>query len=226
VSGRRVGVEILDGANDREAGWNLADLVRINRYFGGHAITLRLLRSLRPGKRFTVLDVGAASGDHARAIQRAFPQVTVVAADRAFRNLAAAPDPRVAADAFQLPFSEGAFDYVFCSLFLHHFSDAEVSELLASFHRTARKALIVVDLQRSLLARYFLPATAWLFRWSAITLADGPASVRAGFTGREIRKLAGGAGLAGAEIRFHRPWFRLSLVARKNEVKLGQFNCG
>lgn len=215
MSGRNVGVEILDSAADQEAHANLADLVRINRYFGGHAITLRLLRSLSPDQRFTLLDVGAASGDHARVIRNAFPLATVVAADRAVRNLAVAPDPRVVADAFRLPFAEGAFDYVFCSLFLHHFSDAEVAGLLASFHRTARKALIVVDLQRHVLARRFLPATAWLFKWKEITLADGPISVQAGFKAEELRRLAGRAGLAGTRVRTHWPWFRLSLVARK-----------
>jgi hypothetical protein len=221
VSGRNIGVEILDQADDQKAERNLADLVRINRYFGGHAITVNLLRSVRASGRFTLLDVGAASGDHARAVRRAFPQATVVSADHLVRNLAAAPDPRVAADAFRLPFAHGAFDYVFCSLFLHHFRDQEVTELLASFHRTARKALIVVDLQRHVLARHFLPATNWLFGWNDITLADGPTSVQAGFTAQELQKVAAGLGLAGARVRTHRPWFRLSLVARKECSEIG-----
>ncbi|MBL8292401.1 MAG: methyltransferase domain-containing protein [Bryobacterales bacterium] len=221
MSARNIGVEILDQADDQAAARNLEDLVRINRYFGGHAITVNLLRLVRASGRFTLLDVGAASGDHARAVRRAFPQATVVSADHLVRNLAVAPHPRVAADAFRLPFAQGAFDYVFCSLFLHHFPDRQVTELLASFHQTARKALIVVDLQRHVLARHFLPATNWLFGWNEITLADGPTSVQAGFTVQELQKLAARVGLAGARVRTHRPWFRLSLVAPKRcgEIK-------
>lgn len=212
---RRIEVEVLDGAGDEAARGNLADLVRINRYLGGHAITLKLLRSLRPDPQFTFLDVGSASGDHGRAVTRAFPQATVVSADRMVRNLAGAPDPRVAADAFRMPFGANSFDYVFCSLFLHHFPDHQVSELLSGFHGMARKALIVVDLERHELARLFLPATAWLFRWNAITVADGPTSVQAGFRTEELGRLAQAAGLQRTQVRKHRPWFRLSLVAEK-----------
>lgn len=212
---RRIEVEVLDAAGDEAARGNLADLVWINRHLGGHAVTLKLLRSLRPDQRFTFLDVGAASGDHGRVVMRAFPEATVVSADHAVRNLAGAAKPRVAADAFRMPFGANSFDYVFCSLFLHHFPDDQVSELLAGFHWMARKALIVVDLERHELARLFLPATAWLFQWNAITVADGPTSVQAGFRTEELGRLAQAAGLQRARVRRHLPWFRLSLVVEK-----------
>ena len=43
-----------------------------------------------------------------------------------------------------------------CSLFLHHFQNAEVVDLLRSFYSTARKGVIVCDLERHILPYMFL----------------------------------------------------------------------
>ena len=99
------------------------------------------------------------------------------------------------------------------SLFLHHFDEAGVVLLLREFRRVARRAVVVVDLERHWLAERFLPSTRLLFRWSPLTVHDGPASVRAGFGPRELEALALEAGLEKARVRRHLPWFRLSLVA-------------
>ncbi len=68
------------------------------------------------------------------------------------------PDQRVAGDAFRLPFRTGSFDYVFCSLFLHHFQDMDVVRLLRGFAEVARKAVLVIDLERNPVPYYFI---AW-----------------------------------------------------------------
>ncbi|MEZ5398265.1 MAG: class I SAM-dependent methyltransferase [Bryobacteraceae bacterium] len=210
---RRVEPELLDTAPEEGNRASLADLVRINRLLGGHRIARGLLAGLAPPARFSMLDVGAASGDMARCVRRAYPESTVVCADLHVRHLAGAPPPRVVADAFRLPFAAGSFDYVFCSLFLHHFPDGEVARLLGDFGRVARRAVIALDLERSVLAEWFMPVTQPLLRWHPITLHDAPASVRAGFRAKELAELAGLAGLGAAQIRRHAPWFRLSLVA-------------
>jgi SAM-dependent methyltransferase len=210
---RRIAPEGLDTAPAPVARRNLADIVRINRYFGGHAISRQLLYHLHPPARFTLLDVGAASGDHARLIRAAFPGATVFCADRLARNLAAAPPPVFVADAFRLPLAPAAVDYVFCSLFLHHFPDDAVVSLLRSFATIARRALIAIDLYRHPCAKWFLRASAPFFRWHPLTVADGAASVDAAFTPAEFRRLAAAAGLD-ASIRSHFPWFRLSLVTQ------------
>src|SRR5262249_53892933 len=108
-----------------------------------------------------------------------------------------------------------SFDYVFCSLFLHHFDDTQVAELLANFYRTARRGVIVSDLDRHIVPYLFFPATRPFFGWTRITLHDGMTSVRAGFKASELVALATRAGLANLEIEVHRPAFRISLIARK-----------
>jgi SAM-dependent methyltransferase len=210
--------ELMDHADAAEAAVCLRDLARINRWFGGHRVVVRTLKTLiEPGQRFSILDVGAASGDMGRVIRHRFPGATVVSLDYRASHLRLGQGPRVAADAFQLPFLPKTFDFVLCSLFLHHFSDSQAAELIATLRHIARRALIVLDLERHPLPYYFLPATRHLLRWSPMTVHDGVISVAAAFRPQEIRALAQAAGGATAQVRRHLPWFRLSAIIPAEE---------
>src|SRR4051794_30673668 len=215
-SQRLIQPELLDHAEPEEARVNLEDLVRINRWFGGHATILRTLARVAPQEQaFSLLDMGAASGDSARVIQRAYPSATITSLDYNLVNCEAAPMPKVIADAFRLPFAAQSFDFVFCSLFLHHFSNEQVIEFLHNAHALAKKAVIVCDLERHILPYLFLPATRFLFGWKRLTLHDGPISVRASFRASELKKLSEKAEIRGVEIAVYRPAFRIAMIARK-----------
>jgi ubiquinone/menaquinone biosynthesis C-methylase UbiE len=205
--------ELLDHVSPEEARPNLADLVRLNRRFGGHSVLHRILRKIPRSTTLSFLDVGAASGDAAAIIQGAFPAAKVTSLDYNSTNLEKAPYPKLLADAFQLPFRPASYDYVLCSLFLHHFQDAEVVHLLRSFYAIARRGLIVCDLERHILPYLFLATTKPLFGWNRITVHDGLKSVRAAFRATELKSLAERAGIANAEISVYRPAFRLALLA-------------
>lgn len=214
---RLIKPELLDHAEPQEARRNLADLVRINRRFGGHATIRKMLAQVAcSNDPFTLLDIGAASGDTARLLQSFYPLASVTNLDYNAVNLEAAPSPKLIADAFDLPFPTHSFDYVLCSLFLHHFSDEQVVNLLRTFYDLARRALLVCDLERHILSYCFLPATRLFFGWHRITLHDGPISVRAGFRAGELRALSKMAGIVNPEISVHRTAFRLSMIARKS----------
>lgn len=204
--------ELLDHASDEEAAANLKDLVRINRWIGGHRILLRHLRRFAsPADRFTMLDVGAASGDMAAAVRREFPRAVVISMDLLERNLRAGTGVKLVGDAFALPV--GRVDFVHASLFLHHFTDEQVVELLRGMRACAERAVIVQDLVRHPVARHFLPATSWLFGWQRLTVHDGAISVAASFKRRELMALAAAAGMEEARVEGHGLAFRLSLVA-------------
>ncbi len=206
--------ELLDHAAPDDARRVLADLARVNRYFGGHRILLKIMRGLAErAESFSMLDVGAASGDIGAALRSHYPRATVVSLDRLDFHLGGAAHPKVVADAFQLPFDAGSFDFVFSSLFLHHFSDAQIVELLGNFKRVARRAVLAIDLERGPLALRFLPATQWLLDWHSMFVHDGLISVQAAFKTGELLALARRAGLERARVSTHRPWGRLSLVA-------------
>jgi 2-polyprenyl-3-methyl-5-hydroxy-6-metoxy-1,4-benzoquinol methylase len=206
--------ELLDSAAPTLASTNLRDLARINRWFGGHRALLQILKTLidHPMEQFTLLDVGAGSGDMGQCIRVHYPRVTVTSLDRRCFHLSRAGAPRVAADAFQLPFRHGAFDFVLCSSLLHHFPDSRATELISALRPFARRSLIILDLERHLLPYWFLPMTKWLLNWSHMTVHDGRVSVAAAFRPAELLNLARAAGAAPGSIRRHRPWFRISLV--------------
>ncbi|HWR54774.1 MAG TPA: methyltransferase domain-containing protein [Bryobacteraceae bacterium] len=208
--------ELLDSLPPGEEGVaSLRDLVSINRFLGGHRVIRSVFRRLeRSDSPFSVVDVGAASGDMGAALRRAFPLASVTSVDRVPYHLAGAAPPRVVADVFALPFPPRSFDYVTCTLFLHHFSDAALPGLLGSLLGLARRALVVIDLERGPGGRLLMPVVGALFRWSPVTRHDAALSMDSAFRAGELRVFARAAGASDVRIRTHRPWLRLSMVAR------------
>ena len=206
--------EILDTLPPEAARASLDDLVRLNRHFGGHSAARHALRPLfNAADKFSLLDIGAASGDMNRAIRKHFPGARTTSLDYNLSHMAKADPPQVVADAFALPFKDGSFDVAFCSLFLHHFEDEEVVRLLAEMRRVSRRGVAVVDLHRHFIPYNFLAATRWLFGWDPVTVHDGAASVAAAFTTTEFRRLALEAGLVEPNAQSHGLSFRLTLSA-------------
>ena len=207
--------ELMDQADPVDARQALEDLARINAALGGHRIVKQLLRKTGCGKGpFSLLDVGAASGDSARVIREAFPRARVVSLDRNATNLEGAPQPGILADAFELPFAPASFDYVFCSSFLHHFENEQVIELLRGFAAVARRAVLIADLERHIVPYWFMRLAQPFFRWHWMTVHDGLISVRAAFTAAELNFAAQRAGLCDVQVATHRPAFRISLIGQ------------
>ena len=214
LEGRVLKPEILDTLPPEEARASLADLVRVNKYWGGHSTLRKLVdRVIPPDQPFTLLDVGAASGDMGRVLREMRPLAQVTSLDYIESHLTAGTGARVAGNAFGLPFAPRSFDYVFSSLFLHHFTDEQVVELLAGFGRVARKQVLVIDLWRHPVPYYFISQTRWLFGWHPVTVYDGAISVEAAFRPHELTELARRAGLAAPEARTFVPAFRIALAA-------------
>jgi len=211
--------ELLDHLPPEEARASLGDLVRINRRWGGHSTLRRLLRANVPdAQAFSILDVGAASGDMAACIGRWYPAAQVTSLDYVESHLARAVGSRVVADAFQLPFRPASFDYVFCSLFLHHFSDELVVGLLRNFGAVARKAVLVIDLERNPIPYYFIAWSRPLLGWDPVTVHDGAISVEAAFHAKELEALARQAGLRNPRAVTFRPAFRIALAAESAQT--------
>jgi hypothetical protein len=218
LGGRVLKPEILDTLPYEQAKASLADLIRLNRRWGGHSTLRHLLRNTVPEGSFSLLDVGAASGDMGVRIREWYPQARVISLDRLASHLATASGPRVAGDAFSLPFRPKSIDYVFCSLFLHHFTDQEVTQLLHGFGEVARRAVLVIDLDRNPVAYYFVPWTKWLFGWDPVTVNDAQISVEAAFHARELETLARRAGLGNPSARAYWPAFRVAMVAEAAKI--------
>ena len=110
-------------------------------------------------------------------------------------------------------FGPRSFDYVFCSLFLHHFTDEQVVELLAGFGRVARKQVLVIDLWRHPVPYYFISQTRWLFGWHPVTVYDGAISVEAAFQPAGVARSGSPRGAGEPAARTFIPAFRIALSA-------------
>ena len=199
--------EMLDGpvpVSDLAA--TLDDIDRLNRWFGGHALTLREIQRVArrtPADRgLTVIDVGGGRGDFARRVVRwsramARP-VRVVVVDRDEPSLRLGVDEvtghpeirRVCADATALPLREGAADVVTCSLLLHHLDPDAAVASLAEMSAASRDAVVVNDLWRTWWSWAVVWLTTRLFARHRFSRHDGPLSVRRAYAPAELRTLA------------------------------------
>ena len=205
--------ELLDsGALDPDAlASNLREIRLINRGLGWSAVTLRLIEGLvrREGLRaYSYLDVATGSGDLPSAVlRRATRRGWVIdahgldASDAvlgvARRYLGAAPVTLHRGDARALPFADRSIDVVSCALALHHFAPDDATLVLRELARVARRAWLLVDLERSFPAYLGAMALRLLLR-SPITRQDAPASVLRAYTLPELRDLLDRAGLGEA----------------------------
>jgi 2-polyprenyl-3-methyl-5-hydroxy-6-metoxy-1,4-benzoquinol methylase len=214
MNGRIIRPEILDDLPLAQKRRSLEDLTLLNRQSGRRPLRRLLKRVVRPDDEFTILDIGAASGDMGRYMRELYPGARVASLDYRPDHLMLAPPPRIVADAFRLPFEPRSYDFVFSSLFLHHFSNEAVVELLSEMARVATRGVLALDLHRHPIAYYFVPATRWLYRWDPVTVHDAPISVEAAFRPAELEALAVEAGMIQPEVRSHGWSFRVSLFGR------------
>ena len=103
-------------------------------------------------------------------------------------------------DALEEPIPSG-YDFISCSLFLHHLADEAVCGLLAKMSKAARRGIIINDLERSSINLGLVWLGAHLLSRSPVVHRDSIRSVRAAFTLEEIDRLALRAGLASAQIQ-------------------------
>jgi SAM-dependent methyltransferase len=214
VPERRRGFEILDdpatdpGVRER----SLRDVTRSNVLLGGtHAVLEELTRVLPSlGKAASLLDVGTGLADIPRAARGRARQrgvvLTMFGVDEA-ETLARVTDRlldgSMCADARRLPLADASVDVVVCSQLLHHFTDAEIPDVLRELDRVARRRVIVSDLRRSWLAACGFWLVAWPLRFHPVTRHDGFVSVLRGFTSAELSSHVLVATGRRAEVRKH-----------------------
>ena len=211
--------EPVDDVDELEA--NLRDVAFANERLGGTAPVLRALQRI-DARVLDVLDVGSGAADIPIALvrdaSRRGVELSVTCLDRSEQMLAlarrtAGGDPAlsfVQADGGALPFADGAFDVVICTLALHHFDPGDAQPLLRELRRVARVTPVVCDLRRSELAF----AATWLWSRTSrnrLTRHDAPLSVRRAYTPDEALALARDAGWRAPQAR-REPFFRMTLT--------------
>lgn len=225
---RSLKLERLDTGNytPNEYDVCLSELRFINRWIGDTwALRKTLLREIKQKNllEFSVLDVGAGSGEllreiakFARKSERKTNLVglelnkmsvnSIVSESKDFGEISA-----IRGNALTLPFADKSFDYTICSLFTHHFTDENIVQILSEFRRISRIGIFVIDLHRHPIAYSLYKIFCTAFHISRLVREDGSLSVLRGFKPNELKQLAQQAKMENASVTRHFP-FRLVLM--------------
>ena len=210
--------EVLDGAvATQELAASLADIDRLNSWFGGYALSLRAIRRLAAevprARPLRVIDVGGGTAAFAvrvvRWARRSGRDIRVIVVDRdpislrlARAAVAAYPEiVLVCADAAALPCRERAVDIVTSALTLHHLEPVQAAAGLREMTAAARIGVVVNDLLRRPLSLGLVWLVTRLLGCHPISRHDGPLSVRRSYSRDELRALAEKAGARRLTIR-------------------------
>lgn len=210
----------------------IAELQFVNEWLGDSRTLKRTLFkhvAKQRLKTFSVLDVGAGSGEllrvtarWARETERVFRGVGLELNERSaqaiYEESTDYPEIQsVRADAMLLPFADGEFDYVICSLFTHHFVELHIINILREMSRVARRRIFVIDLHRHPVAYYFYITLGKLILHNRLLRSDGALSILRSFKRRELYELAVRAELTDVVVSRHFP-YRLVLSAKGEPV--------
>lgn len=220
--------EILDSdacsAADVEA--TLRDLGRVNRWFGGVATTQMMVQRVTQAsgaKHLSLLEVAAGTGEVPEIVGQRLARhgitldVTLLDRQRSHLPLGnhAAANHSVAGDALDLPFGDGAFDLVSCSLFAHHLNAPQLAQFVREGLRVSQRAVLINDLIRHPL-HLALAFAGYPIMRSRVAWLDGLTSVRRAYVPDEIRSMLAST-LSQAQVEISRNYlFRMGVIVWKN----------
>jgi SAM-dependent methyltransferase len=210
--------ELLDGAvPPADLAATLADIDRLDTWFGGHALSLgrvrRVARAVPRSRTLRVVDVGGGGGGFARRVaewaRRHHRRVSIVLVDRdaatsalARQACAAYPEIHVVrADATALPFGVASADVVHSALTLHHLEPDAAVAALAGMGAVSRGSVVINDLARTRVALVLVWLATRLLAMHPVSRHDGPLSVRRAYSPEELADLFRKAGLPGVRVR-------------------------
>lgn len=205
---------------------NLKELDFLNRTLGGHSITLQGIKQLvrLRDKQYHIADLGCGSGDTLK-------HIAIWARENGYHVKLTGIDINADAIGFlqhhcsdyseisgiktdYRSFLQSAenIDIIHCSLFCHHLTDVELSDLIRLLKTKVKVGFIINDLQRTRLAWFAVRIFTTVLNGSELSRHDGPLSVLRGFTEDELKALLQGENVMNYSIS--RKWaFRFLVIA-------------
>ncbi|HET8861133.1 methyltransferase domain-containing protein [Marivirga sp.] len=197
--------EIMDDLSDDSPSLYraLKELDIINHLLGGNAITLNAVKEIfknDPQKEWKIADLGCGSGEMLLKIAKwcriqkikvqlhgfdANPNVIRYAKNHCKDY------PEIsfhAEDIFSESFKSKNFDVLSCTLFLHHFSQTDLVNLLRQFREQSHK-IIINDLHRHHFAYYSIKWITRFFSKSPMVQNDACLSVWRAFTKKDWKEI-------------------------------------
>jgi 2-polyprenyl-3-methyl-5-hydroxy-6-metoxy-1,4-benzoquinol methylase len=185
---------------------NMREINTINKFLGGHKITLDGFKKLLTNKKsIHVCEIGCGDGNNLFVIVNwckknnveikctgiDIKEECIDAAKIKYKNLNAqwlATDYKKAGF-YQKP------DIIFSSLFCHHFTDEELVEQMQWMQQNSTTGFFINDLQRNWFAYHSIKIITKIFSSSYLVKNDAPLSVARGFHKNEWIEILQKAGI-------------------------------
>lgn len=191
------GTELIDA---------LDQIAKINQLLGGNKLTLHGLKKLLvktdTTKPLIIADIGCGNGDMMRMLARyakknnlAFKLIGIDAnaftiryaenLSKEFENI-----EYKCLDIFSPDFNELKYDIALCTLTLHHFTNAQIQDVLKRVYNNTSTGIVVNDLHRSKTAYRLFEIICRIFNLNKMSRNDGLISILRGFKKIELENFS------------------------------------
>jgi hypothetical protein len=202
----------------------LSELKLVNKFLGGEETSIAGFKILFDSNNISdlrVLDIGAGTSDIFYKLNSKFPNIRFCSLDRNKKICEMLKDRSdinpLFGDVLHAPVKPKSVDVVHSSLFIHHFTEEEIKEIIISSLSIANYGIIINDLRRSVLALIGIKLLTFLFSKSVLVMNDAPISVKRGFLKPELLNLLEDLEISNYEIK--RKWaFRWLIVIPKQQL--------
>ncbi|KUJ61272.1 methyltransferase [Flavobacteriaceae bacterium CRH] len=200
--------EIMDdfSLQGEELRATLDQIAHINQSLGGNKVTLngikKLLKQSDTSKTITITDIGCGNGDMLRMLAKFGKNNNLnfkligIDANHFTINYAKTLSSEYSnieyqcVDIFSESFKAIKYDIVLCTLTLHHFTNAEILNIITIFNNNAKVGIIVNDLHRSKLAYRLFELIGIVFNLTKMSREDGLVSILRGFKKNELHEFS------------------------------------
>lgn len=210
--------ELLDGSeiSFEDIKRNMQELEFINRWLGGHAITIAGLQQLLTAKDvhtkpvIHICEIGSGGGDNLKAIEKWCKKNTIAAKFTgidvnpncvAFAKKQFADADFICSDYRNVIFNDKP-DIIFSSLFCHHFTSDELIMQLQWMLEQSAAGFFINDLHRHFLAYHSIKLLTSVFSSSYLVKNDAPLSVQRGFVKSEWDTILQAADITSKNIKW------------------------
>lgn len=188
---------------------NMQELDRINRYLGGHRISLDGIRRLtfkqKMNEPLRITEIGCGGGDNLRAIGRWAAkkklqvQLSGIDINPSCIGYAQSVERNKGISFIHSDYRDVNFSQrphiIFSSLFCHHFTEDELRGMLQWMRKNSTLGFFINDLHRHSLAYYSIGLLTKAFSNSYLVKNDAPLSVKRGFVREDWKRLFTSAGI-------------------------------
>ena len=209
----------------------LRQIAMVNKWLGGSALILggikKIIKKDKDLKVLKIADFGCGGGEILREIaiwaRKNKIKTELIGYDAnaytiAFAKEQSAEYPEIKyeqSDIFEFEAIQNQYDITLCSLFLHHFNDEEILLIIKKLYTASSKALLINDLQRSVLAYYLFNLVTFVLNASNMVRHDGLLSIKKSFRKNELKSFATEASVNKFSINWK--WaFRYEMLLLKN----------